>query len=60
MMPPTISISHRARIERAVRRLVKAAINESWKGAKHPDDVNDIERELERARVAYQRALGPK
>jgi hypothetical protein len=38
-------------IKRAVTRLIKAEISDSWKGGGDPSDIPDIERELAEARA---------
>lgn len=42
-------------LKAAVTRLVKAEINNAFKGAGHPDDYSAIERELEMAKANYKR-----
>lgn len=44
-------------LKRAVSRLVKASIAESWIGAKDPEDHAAIEAELIAARAQYARAI---
>lgn len=46
-----------ARLKRAVKRLVRAAINESWKGGGDPADVPAINLEMRRAKEEYKAAL---
>jgi hypothetical protein len=46
------------KLREAVKRLVKAEIDDSWKGGGDPDDIPGIERELELARGNYKRRLG--
>lgn len=46
-----------AAVRRAVKRLVKAEIADSWKGGTMPEDWSAIERELERAKDGYERAM---
>lgn len=40
------------RLRRAVRELVRAAVDNSWKGSGDPDDIPLIEAEYERAQRA--------
>jgi hypothetical protein len=49
--------SLRRRVARAVERLIRAEVAESWKGSKMPEDHPPIERELRLARAAYRRVL---
>lgn len=44
-----------AQLKRAVTRLVKAELENAWKGAGHPEDYKAIEFELEAARYNYER-----
>lgn len=53
----TISIKERRALERAVRRLIRAEIEESWSGAGHPEDIPDIEDELKSAKKALRALL---
>lgn len=50
--PPT-----RARIDKVVQRLIKAELEDSWKGGGDPEDIPDIELELRRAKRAYEKLL---
>lgn len=50
--PPT-----RARIDKVVQRLIKASVEDSWKGGRDPDDWDEIELELKRAKRAYEKLL---
>jgi hypothetical protein len=50
--PPT-----RARIDKVVQRLIKASVEDSWKGGGDPDDWDEIELELKRAKRAYEKLL---
>lgn len=47
----------RRRLESVVRRLVRAEVNDSWRGAAHPDDREAIKQELPAARKAYRALL---
>lgn len=60
MTPQPLSIMQRARIVRTVKRLIMAEVAHSWKGGADPAAFPEIERELQQARAAFQRALGPK
>ena len=51
-LPPRFSS-----LRRAVTRLIKAEVADSWKGSKMPEERVGIERELERARSNYHRQL---
>lgn len=52
-----LTLKHRPPIERAIKRLVKAEIANSWIGSQHPEDYLAIKEELEKARVSLKRAL---
>ncbi len=52
-----IDRKQRARLQRAINRLVKAEIEQSWAGSRHPDDWNAIDTEQLRARAALKRTL---
>lgn len=45
------------RLERAVKRLVKAEIDYSWKGSMFPCDQTPVARERTHARKKYKEAL---
>lgn len=49
--------AQRASLQRAINRLVKATVRESWSGAAHPDDRYGIELELARAQELLKRQL---
>lgn len=42
------------KLMRAVRRLVDAELNDSWKGAGDPADIPAVEKELTLAKLAYR------
>lgn len=51
------SIKNMTYLKAAVKRLVTAEVQYSWKGALHPEDHAAIDKELREARAQYQRAL---
>lgn len=52
-----MSLTPKQRLYRAVRRIARAEVNESWKGSMHPDDHEQIERERELAWMHYQKLV---
>jgi hypothetical protein len=52
-----IDRKQRARLQRAINRMVKAEIEQSWAGSRHPADWNAIDAEQLRARTALKRTL---
>jgi hypothetical protein len=42
-------------LKRAVTRLIKAEVNNAFKGATYPEDITAIEAELKAARRNYER-----
>lgn len=46
-----------ARIKRAVTRLIKAEVADSWKGGGDPNDIPAIEAELKLARKHFDEVL---
>lgn len=46
-----------AKLKIIVNRLVEAEINDTWKGAGDPDDIDNIEKELLLARAAFNKFL---
>jgi hypothetical protein len=45
------------KLMRAVRRLIRAEIDNAWKGGGHPDDIPYIEHELKSATAAYRKLM---
>ena len=45
------------KLMRAVRRLVDAELNDSWKGGGDPADIPDVEKELVLAKLAYRSVI---
>lgn len=52
-----ISKSQKRAIQRAVRQLVKAEVNDSWKGGGNPADIPIIEMELKETKARFHRLL---
>jgi len=52
-----ITDKERKALNRAIKRLVKAEIENSWKGSQAPEDHFAIWEELDSARTAMARAL---
>lgn len=53
----SISIKERRALERAAKRLTSAAVECSWRGAKHPKEIPDIEAELKASKQAFRALL---
>lgn len=47
-------------IKRAVRRLVRAAVDDSWKGGGDPLFIPDIEHEYRSAKAKFASLMSPK
>lgn len=52
-----ITLKERNRLVRAVQRRIRAVVANEWKGAGHPDDNDEIERELKAANEHYWKVL---
>ena len=50
-------VSKERSLRRAIRRLVRAEVDASWAGVKHPSERYDIEVEVQRANKALTRAI---
>lgn len=44
-------------LKAAVRRLVRATVNHSWRGSGNPEDVSEIEAELKAAKKSYKKLV---
>ena len=53
----SISIKERRALERAAGRLIRAEIEESWSGARHPEEIPNIEAELKASKQAFRALL---
>ena len=49
-----------ANIKRAIRRLIRAEVDDSWKGGGDPIYIPDIEKELRSARASLSNLLSTK
>jgi alanine-alpha-ketoisovalerate/valine-pyruvate aminotransferase len=52
-----ITMQERKRLMRAIKNLVKAEIENSWKGGGNPDDIPAIENRLKRAQYHMLRTI---
>ena len=57
MSTPRPRAPTRARIQKVIDRLIKAEIEDSWKGGGDPEDIPEIEKELRRARASFEKLL---
>lgn len=50
-------VSKERSLKRAIRRLVLAEVDASWAGAKHQSEIDEIEKEVSRAKASLQKAI---
>lgn len=50
-------MNHKTKLQRAIRRLVRAEVNYSWKGGGDPENIPYLTQELKLARKAVRAAI---